>query len=40
MGKEKLKGHLIRLCRICGEEYDIDAEKILSPGKEELKWKK
>jgi transcription elongation factor Elf1 len=40
MGKDKLKGHLIRLCRICSEEYDIDAEKVLTPGKEEFKWKK
>jgi len=39
LGKNELKGHLIRLCRICAEEYDIDAEKVLKPGKEEFKWK-
>ena len=40
LGKNKLKGHFIRLCRICEEVYDIDAERILKPGKEEFKWKK
>lgn len=39
MGKNKLKGHLLRQCRKCNEVYDIDAEKILVKGEKEHAFK-
>jgi hypothetical protein len=39
-GQKLVNRHLIRVCNICTEEYNTDTNKIIKPGRIELKYGK